>query len=230
MDKLDISNLPEELGDDYLILVSNDKIDISNLDKLLNSTGVITGLVNEYTSLSESDDFNSLLIRIDGDSVVNKTKLNRKITESIYVCDPKNYMEISNTHESSKESQGNFDLSDRSYGCNEMKVLMRKDGELVKLIMVIPFASSMSVLEQIAYTFNKTFKLSCGAEVVRNDINDDRLSAISLSFSLPLDKLSKIGRRNFDMMMNSLLSILNLDKYLSLEMLSSNDEIKSLLD
>ena len=230
MDKLDISNLPEELGDDYLILVSNDKIDISNLDKLLNSTGVITGLVNEYTSLSESDDFNSLLIRIDGDSVVNKAKLNRKITKSIYVCDPKNYMKISNTHESSKESQDNFDLSDRSYGCNEMKVLMKKDGELVKLIMVIPFASSMSVLEQIAYTFNKTFKLSCGAEAVRNDIKDDKLSAISLSFSLPLDKLSKIGRRNFDMMMNSLLSILNIDKYLSLEMLSSNDEVKSLLD
>ena len=98
MDKLNLNNLPDDLDNNYLILISNKNIDINSLDEELNSSGVVTGLVDEYVYLSNSDDFVSLLIKMDEDSRIDESKLNSKINDSMYICDPKNYMQMSSLY------------------------------------------------------------------------------------------------------------------------------------
>lgn len=234
MDKLDLDNLPDELDSNYLILISNRNIDINSLNEVLNSSGVVTGLVDEYVYLSESDDFVSLLIRMDEDSRIDESKLNSKINDSMYICDSKNYMQMSSLYSSSKESNkigsGEFDTSDRSYGYNDMKVIMRVLNESeIKIVMIVPFVSSDVVLSQISSTFSKMFHLLYGSDIVEDSV-PDQMSSIALRFILPFDKIASKGRRSFDMIINQLLSIINMDRYSSLEYLSLNDKVRSLLN
>lgn len=234
MDKLNLNNLPDDLDNNYLILISNKNIDINSLDEELNSSGVVTGLVDEYVYLSESDDFVSLLIRMDEDSRIDESKLNSKINDSMYICDSKNYMQMSSLYSSSKESDKigseEFDTSDRSYGYNDMKVIMRVLNESeIKVVMIVPFVSSDVVLSQISSTFSKMFHLLYGSDIVEDSV-PDQMSSIALRFILPFDKIASKGRRSFDMIINQLLSIINMDRYSSLEYLSLNDKVRSLLN
>lgn len=234
MDKLNLNNLPDDLGNNYLILISNKNIDINSLDEELNSSGVVTGLVDEYVYLSNSDDFVSLLIKMDEDSRIDESKLNSKINDSMYICDPKNYMQMSSLYSfqkiNSELDDKEFDTSDRSYGYNDIKVMMKiLNKSEIKVVMIVPFVSSDVVLSQISSTFSKMFHLLYGSDIVEDSV-PDQISSIALRFILPFDKIASKGRRSFDMIINQLLSIINMDRYSSLEYLSLNDKVRSLLN
>lgn len=234
MDKLNLNNLPDDLDNNYLILISNKNIDINSLDEELNSSGVVTGLVDEYVYLSNSDDFVSLLIKMDEDSRIDESKLNSKINDSMYICDPKNYMQMSSLYSfqkiNSELDNKEFDTSDRSYGYNDIKVMMKiLNKSEIKIVMIVPFVSSNVVLSQISSTFSKIFRLLYGSDAVEDSV-PDQMSSIALRFILPFDKVVSKGRRTFDTIMNQLLSIINLDRYSSLEYLSLNDKVRSLLN
>lgn len=234
MDKLNLNNLPDDLDNNYLILISNKNIDINSLDEELNSSGVVTGLVDEYVYLSNSDDFVSLLIKMDEDSRIDESKLNSKINDSMYICDPKNYMRMSSLYSfqkiNSELDNKEFDTSDRSYGYNDIKVMMKiLNKSEIKVVMIVPFVSSDVVLSQISSTFSKMFHLLYGSDIVEDSV-PDQMSSIALRFILPFDKIASKGRRSFDMIINQLLSIINMDRYSSLEYLSLNDKVRSLLN
>lgn len=225
MYKIELNELPDHLGDDYLILVSPSKIDISNLDKLLNTSGIITGLVNEYLVINDSSDFISILIKVDEDSKVHKDKLDQVIENDIYVCDTNKYIDIVKKYKS--ESSLKFDSSDRIYGYNDIKVLMRPIGNNMEVSIIVPFSGSRNFNEILYNSLNRLFEALYNCEINLKPMTNE-YDSIVLRFELPINALEAHGRKNFDILMNQALSLMNLDKHSVLEMIS--DKVKSILN
>lgn len=230
MDKVDIKDLPEILDDRYLMIVSTDEVDIKSLDKILNINNIITGLVDEYTIICNSDGFTSLLIKVDQDSEINKDKINKKVNDYIYVCDTEHYYEyIKSYSHGSHSSKDDFNMSDMSYGYNDMKLIMKESGDNVVILLLIPFSGTIDLMNQISSVFKSLFKLSYGYDIDKEEVDDD-MSSLVLKYKVPLSVLKMHGRRNFDFLLNQLLPIINIDKFTSMEYISYSDKIKSLLN
>lgn len=227
MYEVKITDLPKELGEDYLVIVSNSEIDLSNLDRILNIEGVITGLIDEYTYIEKSVDMTSILVKVDSDSKIFKSKLNSSMECGMYICDMNHYYEIVNSYRSNNESE--LDLSSRTYGYNDIKVLFKQLEKDIRVVIIAPFNGSSNVTDVMFNSLSNMFKTVYGASPIREYI-DGSLSLITLRFKLPLDILRLHGRKNFDIFMNQLLAIINLDKFTSMESLSSSNEITNILN
>lgn len=229
MRRIEIKDLPEILGEDYLVLISNSDIDLSSLDRILNISGIITGLVDEYTYISNSKDLVSLLIKVDNDSLVHSNSMDRKVNDNLYVCRVEKYYEIIKSYKSKSESSNKFDLSNKIYGYNDIKVLMKLNKDQVNILILAPFTGSINISDVMFNSLSNMFRLVYGIDLVREDIIDS-VSTFVLKLNIPLNILEIHGRRNFDILINQLLSVINIDKYTTLESIADSEKITNLLN
>lgn len=226
MYEINLNDLPDSFDDSYLVIVSQKDVDLSNLDKILNNNGIITGLVNEFTYINKSSEMTSLLLKIDNDSEIHKDKLNSTI-DDIYVCDISGYHSIMKSYKSSKSV--NLDITEKTYGYNDIKALFKIKDNYIRVILLMPFSGNINVVDIAYNSLSSMFKIAHGIDIEREAI-DNEYNLIALRFRIPLESFNSHVMKNLDIFMNQTLSILNIDKYTVLESMSISQEVISLLN